>query len=84
MNMNINFSYICENNYLLSLCISVVCTLIIFIDDKLSKTKKPYLSYLRHFVIILIAINAVLFIKNKTLKNIETKYDKVKMGEPDF
>ena len=82
--MNINFGYICENNFLLSLCVSLICTIVIFIDDKISKIKKPYISYGKHFVVIMVSIFGVLYLKNMNIKTLETKYDKVKMGEPDF
>lgn len=82
--MNINFSYICDNNLLLSLIISVICTLIIFIDNKIYKINKPYISYIRICVVIMVGINALIYLKKMDINKVNSKYDSVKIGEPDF
>ena len=82
--MNINISYICDNTILLSLIISTICTLLIFIDNKIYKVNKPYISYIRIFIVIMFGVNAMIYLKKMDIKNIDSKYTNVKIGEPDF
>jgi hypothetical protein len=82
--MNINIGYICDNTILLSIIISVICTLLIFIDNKIYKVNKPYISYIRIFIVIMIGVNAMIYLKKMDVKNIDSKYTNVKIGEPDF
>ena len=82
--MNISLSYICDNTILLSLIISVICTLLIFIDNKIYKVNKPYISYIRIFIVIMVGVNAMIYLKKMDIKNINSKYTNVKIGEPDF
>lgn len=82
--MNINFSYLCENTFLLSFIISVICIIIIAIDDKYNDKLKPYFTYIKLFVIFYIALNGMNYIKNCNKKNADLKYNNVKLGEPNF
>ena len=82
--MNISLSYICDNTILLSLILSVICTLLIFIDNKIYKVNKPYISYIRIFIVIMVGVNAMIYFKKMDIKNIDSKYTNVKIGEPDF
>ena len=82
--MNISLSYICDNTILLSLIISVICTILIFIYNKIYKVNKPYISYIRIFIVIMVGVNAMIYLKKMDIKNIDSKYTNVKIGEPDF
>ena len=82
--MNITFTYLCENSFLLSFLISIICTVLIYSDNRYNKVNKSYISYIKIFIIFMIGLNGMKYIQNMTTKNIDNKYNNVKMGEPNF
>jgi hypothetical protein len=54
-----------ENNYLLSLVVAIICTIIFYLENRRSKHKYENVSYLKLCGIIAVAIISVLFVKNK-------------------
>lgn len=82
--MNINYKYICENNFILSLLISIICTTVIYIDDRYNNIKKPIVGYIKIVVLVVIGVNGVLYLKNKHTNDVKCNYNNVKIGEPNF
>jgi len=82
-----------DNNYLLSLVVAIICTIIFYLENRRSKHKYENVSYLKLCGIITLAIIGVLFVKNKKFpstvdassgtSNIDTSV-KLEMGEPNF
>ena len=82
--MNINYKYICENNFILSLLIGILCSVVIYIDDRYNNIKKPIVGYIKIVVLVVIGVNGVLYLKNKNTNDIKCNYNNVKIGELNF
>jgi hypothetical protein len=74
-----------DNNYLLAVVVSIICTIIFYLENRRAKHKYENVSYLKLIVINAVAIIGVLFIKNKKLP-VKTSDANVKLeiGEPNF
>ena len=74
-----------DNNYLLAIAVSVICTILFYLENRRAKHKYENVSYLKLIVINAIAIIGVLFLKNKKLP-VKTPDANVKLeiGEPNF
>ena len=72
---------IMNNDILLSLFLSSCCTLIVYIDNKRTKTVNNNTNYIKLIVLISISIYLALYLKNI---KIPIKESSIKIGEPDF
>ena len=78
---NENLMKIVNNDILLSLVLGIVCTLIIYFENKRTKTEYSYINYVKNIVFISLALYAALYLKNT---KIPIKESSIKIGEPDF
>ena len=75
------YNIIIENKYLLSSVVSLICTLLYYLENKRTKNKYDNTSYLKLVLFISISILFVLYIKDKKITIPESN---VKIGDPDF
>ena len=74
-----------DNNYLLALAVSVICTILFYLENRRAQHKYENVSYLKLIVINAVSIIGVLFIKNKKLSvNAPDTNVKLEIGEPNF
>lgn len=72
---------ITNNDILLSFVLSLCCTLIVYMDNRRTKTLTSNIHYVKLIVLISISIYLALYLK-KT--KISIKESSIKIGEPDF
>lgn len=76
-----NLIKITNNDILLSLVLGVVCTIIIYFENKRNKTEYSYSNYVKNIVFISLTVYGALYLKNT---KIPIKESSIKIGEPDF
>jgi hypothetical protein len=79
--MNNYISIILSNNIYTSLCFSVIHILVMYFYNKYNKIDETLNNYVKSFVISVIVIFSVLFLKSKNL-NLSTK--NINIEEPTF
>jgi len=78
---NENLMKIVNNDILLSLVLGIVCTLIIYFENKRTKTEYSNINYAKNIVFISFIVYGALYLKNT---KIPIKESSIKTGEPDF
>ena len=79
------FKQICNNDYLLSLTLSIGTVLVIYIENKINKKVEAYMHYIKLSVLIAIGIYIALYLKSCNIKTIKKAENvNVNIGEPTF
>ena len=79
------FNYICQNDYLLSLSISVIVVGVIYLENKLNKKLSNNIYYIKLLVVIACGVYAALYLKSCNIKTIKKAENvNVNIGEPTF
>ena len=72
---------IINNDILLSIIISIICTLVIYLDHKRTKIIYNYTNYIKYIILIAISVYIGLYLQKI---KIPIKESSIKIGEPNF
>ena len=79
--LKIYLEKIMNNDILLSIVLSVFCTMIVYFEHKRQKTIYSNINYVKLVLLISISIYLAIYLKNI---KIQVKESSIKIGEPDF
>lgn len=78
---NMYLANIINNDILLSIVISSICTLVIYLDHKRTNIIYNYTNYIKYIILISISVYIGLYLQKI---KIPIKESSIKIGEPNF